>query len=407
MEKKNMMKRMYLVFVSLMLLISFTGCGEGGTGKKLALAVVTGVHSNSYELPLNAETISSMLYDVCYSYGRVSFVNVDGNPYMDFETSIPEPSVSGLSDQKKKDLAEGYTAQLKETLHSLAARTEETDPLKAIRIAAQSLRAADPAVYSRTMLILDSGIPTAGCMNAQNGLLYAGNIDEIVDKLLEMKEIPDLTDMDVIWSFCGEAAPPQQPLSEKDKDKLRSIWEAILKAGGAKSVTFTDDSISHTPYTGLPKVSIVDTEVFEIIVDKPKKQEQVIRTYTLDEAHVRFVGDQAIFTDEQKARASIQEVADMLNAHPENTVYIVGTTASGNVDFCDQLSRKRAEVVRDVLMEMGISADRMQAVGLGFRDPWHLTDIDAEGNWIEKNAACNRKVMIVDQSSEEASLLGL
>ena len=396
MEKKNMMKRMYLVFVSLMLLISFTGCGEGGTGKKLALAVVTGVHSNSYELPLNAETISSMLYDVCYSYGRVSFVNVDGNPYMDFETSIPEPSVSGLSDQKKKDLAEGYTAQLKETLHSLAARTEETDPL-----------ASPPRSMMRFTIFSTHSVPTAGCMNAQNGLLYAGNIDEIVNKLREMKEIPDLTDMDVIWSFCGEAAPPQQPLSEKDKDKLRSIWEAILKAGGARSVTFTDDSISHTPYTGLPKVSTVDTEVFEIIVDKPKKQEQVIRTYTLDEAHVRFVGDQAIFTDEQKARASIQEVADMLNAHPENTVYIIGTTASGNEDFCDQLSRKRAEVVRDVLIEMGISADRMQAVGLGFRDPWHLTDIDAEGNWIEKNAACNRKVMIVDQSSEEASLLGL
>ena len=97
----------------------------------------------------------------------------------------------------------------------------------------------------------------------------------------------------------------------------------------------------------------------------------------------------------------------MLNAHPENTVYIIGTTASGNEDFCHQLSGKRAEVVRDVLIEMGIPAERMQAVGLGFRDPWHLTDIDAEGNWIEKNAACNRKVMIVDQSSEEASLLGL
>ena len=115
--------------------------------------------------------------------------------------------------------------------------------------------------------------------------------------------------------------------------------------------------------------------------------------HLLDETQVRFVGDRAVFVDEQAAKSSIRTVADNLIAHGDSQVYIIGTTATGDRDFCAKLSTDRAEAVKKVLVEMGVAEERMIVYGLGYWDPWHVKDVDSKGTWYEENASQNRKVM--------------
>ena len=47
----------------------------------------------------------------------------------------------------------------------------------------------------------------------------------------------------------------------------------------------------------------------------------------------------------------------------------------------------------------------MISIGLDYENPWHVTDRDAKGNFMENFAKENRTVRIIDQNSEEAKLL--
>lgn len=128
--------------------------------------------------------------------------------------------------------------------------------------------------------------------------------------------------MHVIWLYAGQVAKPQQALSEAQKDKLIEIWTAIhWKKAGAASIDFRPDSASSTPYTNLPDVSTVNADDRAIDVTPLTKM-------ILDSESVSFVGDQAVFEDENQAKQAISSVAQTLLAHPDNKVYVVGCTAS-------------------------------------------------------------------------------
>ena len=173
-------------------------------------------------------------------------------------------------------------------------------------------------------------------------------------------------------------AEPQQALSEAQKDKLIEIWTAILEKAGAASIDFRPDSASSTPYTNLPDVSTVNADDRAIDVTPLTKM-------ILDSESVSFVGDQAVFEDENQAKQAISSVAQTLLAHPDNKVYVVGCTASlpGKEAFCQSLSEDRAQAIVNELKEFGVSEEQMVAVGMGNQAPWHLEDLDADGKQIE------------------------
>jgi outer membrane protein OmpA-like peptidoglycan-associated protein len=90
------------------------------------------------------------------------------------------------------------------------------------------------------------------------------------------------------------------------------------------------------------------------------------------------------------ARQSLNRVADALTQQPtEVQVVIEGyTDARGSEDLNQQLSKQRAEAVRNYLVERGLDAQRLSAVGRGEAAP--IADNDtAEGR------ATNRRVAIV------------
>ncbi|MGI6095686.1 MAG: OmpA family protein [Lachnospiraceae bacterium] len=399
MKKKN---RCVMMFAAAMMIFVLVGCGNhSGSGSGLggdavtaenpvSVSVVVGAHSNANVISVNAKEIGDQIYQCAYTSGTVSLIRADGRPEEFLKADIPQPSVEGLSDSKLQSIAEGYRDEILAAFHTDGgAKYEEVDTLDAIRLAANTLHTVESG--DKYLVVADTGLSTTGYLSFCEDDLFHTPTDEIVSALAEEKAIPDLEGVKVVWLYAGQVAEPQERLSEEQKDKLIEIWTAVLEEGGAASLDFCKSSASNTAYSGLPEVSTVSAEERNIEVTP-------LEAMVLDAKNVSFVGDEAVFADQEQAEQAIGSVAETLLAHPDNKVYIVGCTASavGREDFCQSLSEARAQAVVQVLKENGVPEDQMTALGVGNRAPWHVEDLDEYGSQIEEYAQQNRCVVVLD-----------
>ena len=126
------MKKTAVLFLIIMMALLCFGCADHKPGR-VSAAIVGGPMMNAPEYPLNAPTLERYLEEVCLSYGKVSFIRADGNPQIFFQTTIPKPSIEGLSKEKLSLRAENYVKELQDIYSKDAsALFEETDPLEAI-----------------------------------------------------------------------------------------------------------------------------------------------------------------------------------------------------------------------------------------------------------------------------------
>ena len=401
---KKTIKSVAFVMALLITMMLFTACPkqeetsqpDSGSvneyeGNELAVAVVMGWRTGNNMISVDAEAITDELFESCYSNGYVFFSRVDGKPEQYIKVDIPEPEVKGLSDSKLKSIANGYRDEILAEFQNLgAAKYPEADTLEAIRMEASSLKETGQNT-DKNMIIVDSGLSTAGYLNFLKNDLFKACTQDIISELEAKDAIPDLSDISITWMYCGETAEPQERLSESQKNKLKEIYAAIFDAGNAAEYTFREDVPTSTPYTGLPNVSTVAAD--ERKIDVP-----VMETIVLDSSKVSFVGDEATFIDPDAAKEAISIAAEKLEKDPEINVYVAGSTAGmdGASKWCKDLSEARAAAVAEVLKDYGISEKRLKILGLGSNAPWHVTDVDSSGNWIEEKAQLNRCVYIVD-----------
>jgi outer membrane protein OmpA-like peptidoglycan-associated protein len=107
---------------------------------------------------------------------------------------------------------------------------------------------------------------------------------------------------------------------------------------------------------------------------------------------VNFDFDSAVLTGSDIL--ILDSVADILTKRPNFNIEVRGHTDSrGNDDYNLGLSQRRADAVRDYLVEKGTPAERLTAVGLGEADP--IADNDTE-----EGRALNRRVTL--QFTEQA-----
>jgi outer membrane protein OmpA-like peptidoglycan-associated protein len=103
------------------------------------------------------------------------------------------------------------------------------------------------------------------------------------------------------------------------------------------------------------------------------------------------LGDVLFDTDKAqlKARGSLQKLADFLKQHPERRVRVEGyTDSTGSADYNLGLSDRRANAVRQSLMDMGVSSDRITSRGYGKESP-------VANNSTPAGRQLNRRVEIV------------
>ena len=142
--KKNFTIRLTALMLSLSLAVVslLTGC-TGSTerptlpeGQKLHLAIVISPTSQAHQV--NLRLLEDDVYLACRSFGSLTLFVEDGSPYFCVIPIKAQPD--GYSEDKYKSIAESQTNQILAAAEGLRAKTEETDTLAAVQIAARELK---------------------------------------------------------------------------------------------------------------------------------------------------------------------------------------------------------------------------------------------------------------------------
>ena len=396
-----------LLVLSVMMLFGLTGC-EQATAVNIVIVDGNG-RANSPTFSYMLPAVDNLLNRAAH-YGYVGQIIVEGVPRETASFSIPDLSTEGYTQQTQDDIARSYQTTITSTLQSASVLTEEADVLNAVQLGARSLQAIKSEDSENWLIIMDSMLGTDGVLDFTAGDLLGAAPEMIVDALCSKGEIVDLTDICVVVFGCGDTIAPQQPLNAQSRANLKAIWEAIFRAGNAKSIEFRDDLPTDTEInTLLPKVSTISVITEKVIPpDEPAETAAPASVIVrLGDATVSFVADEAIFRNPDAARSAILPFAEDLLAHPEKTVLIAGSTATaGTREGCLTLSRDRSSAVGELLLEAGVKPEQIICIGVGQEShSLRVPDTTADGRLVEAEAQKNRCVYIIELPSDKADEL--
>lgn len=141
-------------------------------------------------------------------------------------------------------------------------------------------------------------------------------------------------------------------------------------------------------------------------MDKQKKEieqsvpEATVETVNNGEA-LKITFDSGILfatnssTVSEASKSALHNFANTLKANPDTYIKIVGhTDNTGNVDYNQTLSEKRAKSVDDYLLQQGVSSDRMTFEGRGIHEP-------VADNSTVAGRSLNRRVEILILANEK------
>jgi outer membrane protein OmpA-like peptidoglycan-associated protein len=364
-------------------LASATACGDGtavSTAPAGGVALVVGAHANAPH-PTLADGVVQELEAAAASGARIAVVVNDGTPSVILDGSLASTAKNQYAQQRDADRA---VSQVAEVLATGRADDGESDLLAALD---QAVRAVSDAAGPRTLLVVDSGLQTAGALRFQDAGMLAADPQEVVAYLADTGQLPSLAGTRVVLSGVGDTAPPQEPLSPAQRRSLVELWTQIATAAGADAVDVLDAPLSRPPAAGLPAVTPVP-------VPQPVPPTLSVEPVRLSEESVAFLPDTADFRDPDGAAAVLRPIAQQAVA-AGSALHLSGTTSSaGTQEGRRKLSLARAETVKQSLVQLGVPAERIRVSGLGSDWPGYVEDRDAGGALLPAAAAQNRSVLV-------------
>lgn len=395
--KKKMGMFLVCVYV-LMLGIWLVGCGKSEKAETNVVAYVIAPTACSQGLNLSSPLVTGTVEETVMNYGRIYVVNADGEPSVvaDQDFDIEEVYKNASETRLKMD-ARSKTTSFLRSMSQVIADDEEVDYLKSIQLAARSLSSLD-GYDNKMMIVVGTGLSTAGVLNFRNNLLMA-EPEAVADALQAQGEIPDLQGLTVYWQQLADVAPPQETLNGRQRQALQEIWSAVIQRGGGRVIFDEMVPVPVSEETVFPRVSVVDLPAAPAIsFDEAQLKEAVPfhEPLSLSQEQICFAGDSAEYVDAAAAKEVLSPVAETLMDNPEVSLLLCGCIAGdGMTDYGRNLSLRRAEAVMQTLMDQGVSEDQLIVLGLGSDNPWHIKGVGYEGEL----AAQNRKVVLLNAQS--------
>ena len=399
--------RKIVLFTIVTTLLTVTGCGDKkntdtATSNKPAIAYIVANTANSKPVDSSAPIIQDTMIDCAENYGYSFIVRVDGEPELVSSENLDiDPQYKNAAKERLKRDATNKATNLLQVLEGVHAVNPESDYLEAIRLAAASLRSLDNSYTSRYL-------------NFQNNLLSAES--QTIVKLLQEKEaLPDLSGITVYWIGMAQTTAPQEKLNPKQSKNLENIWKSVIEAAGGEfvpndyiSVSQNDDTTDELPSVSIVNIPSDDPIVFEPeILEQPEQEEENAfeEPVILGESQIQFVGGKATYLDEESATETIRPIAEYLLNHTSVNLLLVGSTAGDITDESTlRLSQDRADTVKHTLVEFGVDDKRINTLGMGASDPWHINGAGYDET-VGSAASSNRKVVLIDANTELAQQL--
>lgn len=398
---------MILILACVIALVStLAGCSGNGVkapAEKAAVCYVIANTANSKGLNFNSPLVQDTVYSTVRNYGFISVVNADGKPEIVHAASYDlEDKYKSASEEKLDMDARSKATNIILSMQSIMADDPEVDYLESLRLAVRTLSSLE-GYDSKTIVLMGTGLSTTGVMNFSNNLISA-EPEMVINLLNEKSEIPDFKGITVYSQQLGDVAAPQQELTSAQRIKLEKIYGGIVETGGGNFVyneiiaNPVDDTKQYPTVTPVKLPSDAPISFEEVVFEEENIFEEPV---FLTEEKIGFVADKDVFLNPSEASETLRPVAEYLASHPSISIVLAGTTAGdSDSDFTLTLSRKRAETVKNALIDVGVSADRIITIGLGSeKDPWHVYNAGYDG----AAASGNRKVVLLDASSERAA----
>jgi OOP family OmpA-OmpF porin len=353
-------------------------------GAPVALAI--GARSNNPAPGLTASA-TSLLTSAIKANKQVSVIRLDGSPRVVFSQAF---TPSGANSESRKSDYNTYVTNLNQILAGtenpqtdIRAQVPQANVLEALAVAADDLQSAGGG----NLIMLDSGLQTTAPLNFTTGLL-ADDPQTIASYLKNANELPDLKGLRVEFSGLGWTAPPQEDLSIADREKVAQIWQDIAYQAGASCVEINPAApSSQSALSGLPQVSVVT-------LPKPVEVPRSCSVTDLDDANnVGFDFDSTTFRNPAGARATLQKLANVMLSTGESVTLTGATSSEGTDQYNQRLSLERANVVKTVLVQLGVPASRARTFGDGSHLPGRLNDTGSNGQLLVGPAIQNRKVV--------------
>lgn len=423
---KTKMMSIALTAVMAFAITSLTGCGNKDISKttetaeltKPAVAYMIARTANSKPTDSSAPMIQDTMVNCAENYGYSFIVRVDGEPELVSAENLDiDAQFKNASKERLKRDALNRATNLLNIIDEVSAVYPEVDYLEGLRCSAASLHSMDDSYTSRSIICCGTGLGTTGYMDFQNNLLSA-EPDVIVEMLQEREALPDLKDITVYWLGMGQVAAPQEKLNPKQSKNLENIWKAVIEASGGEFVSNEYITVSGELNTSdeLPSVSVVEVSADKPIVFEPEVLEQAEteeetssendnafeEPIALGESQVEFIGDKSEYLHPETAVETIRPIVEYLINHETVPLLLIGATAGDNTNESTlQLSADRAEAVKRTLVELGVDESRINTIGMGSDDPWHIKDAGYDG----PVASSNRKVVLIDARTDLAQEL--
>ena len=324
--------------------------------------------------------LSRYLQAAAESGAEVTVVDTGGSPKPHVSVSFTSTAANEVAaNEQLKASAE----QLRSGLEATVAQSEGAAPLDALDFSARHIHSASPM---GTIVLVDSGLQTAGILDyTQPGMLRAEPAD-LVDGVRGSGQLPDLSGVRVFVVGLGDTAAPQVSLDTASRTALVYQWTALLSAAGADCV-----GVDPQPLTGASPAAALPVPTVPVPDVAPLEPSTKV---VLTADSVQFVSDSAQLRDPEMAKKKLASIAANL-VDSGSSVRLTGTTATDGTEAGRlELSRLRAEAVKDTLVELGVPAERITTRGVGTHHRDHVDDLDADGHLIPGKAAQNRTVIL-------------
>lgn len=323
-----------------------------------ALAIVVGGRNNMPKPKLPDDLQNSIVEDAIRSEDTLYIVEVSGKPR---QVRDPEKMASKCDGPRScASVVNHFLKLIEQQIADVKASAPEADTLGAIAVAA---RAIEQSPGRRQLIVIDNGLQTAGDFRLQNTrVLFTDqdtDLDLLAKRLLDNRRLEKtLAGVEITWVGLGSSARLQNTADQRPLDNLRKLWEKILQAAEVAQVTFAGGLQDGAPpaHENLPDVTPVDVE------DEPI--DGVSSCTTVFDDQVGFLPDRTEFRDPARARAVLEPIARGL-IERRQAALLVGYVALPERPEPPRLSQRRADAVRDLLVELGVPASLLRAEGRG------------------------------------------
>lgn len=204
------------------------------------------------------------------------------------------------------------------------------------------------------IIVIGSGLSDDGILNFSKTNILTNEEDRrnAIQEIKKEYRYDYLNGYTIAFFGLGDTVTPQEPLSNKQKQIVRDIYQkSISTIGGTASVetnTLVGDAVK-TNYV----VGTTDTGCGDIGL-------------VFDDDSLKFVSDKAVFKDPAAAKNSLISIKNLWDSYGDTIQLIQVDGYIAHYPGPDNLSQQRADSVKSVLLEFGVPAAKITATGRGF-----------------------------------------